>query len=237
MKLFYDLHLHSCLSPCGDEEMTPANLAGMCALAGLNVVALTDHNTAANCPAFCQAAQKLGLIALAGMELCTREEIHVICLFPTPQAAQPFSRYVQDRLPPIPNNPEIFGRQIHMGPEDRVLGEETKLLAAAADIGIDEACTLAARFGGLAYPAHIDRDSFSLLSVLGIWDPNLGFSLAELSRNAPPHFSQQPDLAGVGLLTGSDAHYLHQIPDARFALEADQSTPQGVLDALRRRSF
>ena len=88
MKLYYDLHLHSCLSPCGDGEMTPANLANMCALAGLDAVALTDHNTAGNCAPFLAAAARRGLTALPGMELCTREEIHVICLFPALDAAQ-----------------------------------------------------------------------------------------------------------------------------------------------------
>lgn len=99
MKLYYDLHLHSCLSPCGSDDMTPADLAAMCALAGLDVVALTDHNTAGNCAAFCRAAQRNGLLALAGMELCTREEIHMICLFPTVQAAEGFSRQVAAACP------------------------------------------------------------------------------------------------------------------------------------------
>ena len=90
MQLYYDLHLHSCLSPCGSEDMTPANLAAMCALAGLEVVALTDHNTTGNCRAFCQAARAWGLLPLAGMELCTQEEIHLICLFPDPDQAEAF---------------------------------------------------------------------------------------------------------------------------------------------------
>lgn len=217
--------------------MTPANLAGMCALAGLQVVALTDHNTSDNCPAFCRAARSLGLVALAGMELCTREEIHVICLFPTPQAATPFSRYVQQHLPPIPNNPDIFGRQIRMGRDDVILSEEPAMLAAATDIGIDQVAALTARFGGIAYPAHIDRDCFSLLSVLGMWEPSLGFSLAELSLHAPSELTQRPDLAGIPLLTSSDAHYLHQIPDARFTLEVAQASPQAVLDALKAGQF
>ena len=92
MKFFYDLHLHSCLSPCGSEDMTPADLAAMCALAGLDIVALTDHNTCGNCAAFCRAAEARGLLALAGMELCTAEEIHVICLFPDPGRAEEFGR-------------------------------------------------------------------------------------------------------------------------------------------------
>ncbi len=124
MKYYYDLHLHSCLSPCGSEDMTPANLAAMCALAGLDIVALTDHNTCGNCAAFCRAAEERGLLALAGMELCTREEIHVVCLFPTPYHGEEFEAYVSRRLPPLSNHPAVFGHQIYMDAGDLVLGED-----------------------------------------------------------------------------------------------------------------
>ena len=155
MKLYYDLHLHSCLSPCGSDDMTPADLAAMCALAGLDVVALTDHNTAGNCAAFCRAAQRNGLLALAGMELCTREEIHMICLFPTVQAAEGFSRQVARRLPPLKNRPELFGHQYYMDEWDLVLGEERAMLLAAADIGVGEAGALAC----LLYTSPSPRDT------------------------------------------------------------------------------
>ena len=214
--------------------MTPANLAGMCALAGLNVVALTDHNTSDNCPAFCQAAQKLGLIALAGMELCTREEVHVVCLFETPEAAMVLSEQVRGLLPPVKNNPAFFGPQILMDEEDGVLGEETALLAGAADIGVEEVAGLVAGLGGVAFPAHIDRPSFSLLGVLGFWDGQLGFPLAEISRHCPPDFqAAHPDLEGVRLITNSDAHALDQIPDPAHFLEIGRRTPGQVLDWLR----
>ena len=108
--------------------MTPANIAGMCALAGLDVVALTDHNTSRNCAAFEQAAHAYGLLTIPGMELCTREEVHVVCLFPTLEQAMAFSNYVGSKLPEMRNKPEIFGHQILMDGGDSVLGEETLLL-------------------------------------------------------------------------------------------------------------
>lgn len=233
MRLSYDLHLHSCLSPCGAEEMTPGDMAAMCALAGLDVVALTDHNTAGNCAAFAQAARERGLLALSGMELCTREEIHVVCLFETPEEAMALSERVRSALPSIPNNPALFGPQILMDKEDGVLGEETALLAGAADIGIDEVRGLAAGLGGVAFPAHIDRPSFSLLSVLGLWDPGLGFPLAELSRYCPPDFlPRHPELEGVRLITNSDAHDLDQIPDPAHFMDLPAPTARAVLDWL-----
>ena len=111
MKAAFDLHFHSCLSPCGDGAMTPATIAGLCKLAGLDVAALTDHNTCGNCAAFCQACQAYGLLGLPGMELCTAEEVHVVCLLPDLAAADAFSRMVYDRLPPLENDRDIFGPQ------------------------------------------------------------------------------------------------------------------------------
>ena len=183
--------------------MTPVNLAAMCALAGLDIVALTDHNTCGNCAAFCRAAEERGLLALAGMELCTREEIHVVCLFPTPTRGGSLRRmYPPGRCLPRPSNhPAVFGHQIYMDAGDLVLGEDPRFLAGHTDIGLEEVSRLAAAFGGAAFPAHIDRPSFSLLGVLGLWMPELGFPLAEVSRQCPPEFRLRPDLAGLRLIT------------------------------------
>lgn len=156
----FDLHLHSCLSPCGSDDNTPANLAGMCALAGLDIVALTDHNTTGNCAAFCAAAERYGLLALPGMELTTLEEAHIICLFPDLACASAFDAIVHHRLPPMVNDPAVFGPQVLMDADDRVLGEETALLAGATGIGVYEVAGLVSSFGGTAFPAHIDRPLF-----------------------------------------------------------------------------
>ncbi len=229
----FDLHLHSCLSPCGGEDNTPANLAGMCALAGLEVVALTDHNTCGNCAPFCRAAERCGLLALPGMELTTVEEAHVVCLFPGLAEADAFSALVREKLPPLKNNPAVFGPQIYMDEEDRVLGEEDAFLAGASSVGIYDAAALAASFGGVAYPAHIDRPSFSLLANLGLWDPAMGFSVAEISKNCPPDLFDRPDLRGVPHFDGSDAHYLDQIRDAHQYMVLPERTPQAALAWLR----
>ena len=229
MKYYYDLHLHSCLSPCGSEDMTPANLAAMCALAGLDIVALTDHNTCGNCAAFCRAAEERDLLTLAGMELCTREEIHVVCRFPTPHHGEEFEAYVSRRLPPLSNHPAVFGHQIYMDAGNLVLGEDPRFLAGHTDIGLEEVSRLAAAFGGAAFPAHIDRPSFSLLGVLGLWMPELGFPLAEVSRQCPPEFRLRPDLAGLRLITNSDAHYLDQVWEAEHTMELPERTAAAVL--------
>ena len=107
------------------------------------------------------------------------------------------------------------------------------MLAAATDLPVGQIYPLVRSFGGVAYPAHIDRPSFSLLSNLGLWDPTLGFPLAELSLLCQPDFAaSRPDLRGVSTITSSDAHYLHQIPDAQWTLEVDRPTPESIIDCL-----
>lgn len=229
MRLAYDLHLHSCLSPCGDAESTPASIAGMCMLAGLGLVALTDHNSCAHARLFGHHAARYGLVALPGMELCTREEVHVVCLFDDIDAAEAFSAYVYDRLPPVQNRPEIFGEQTVCDERDEPVGTEPRLLITAADIGIYDVCALMTQYGGFAFPAHIDRPSFSLLANLGLWDDAMGFAVAERTAGADP--AALPDVA---YLINSDAHRLADIPDAEHYLEIEEATAGAALRALRR---
>lgn len=128
--------------------MTPANLAGMCALAGLDVVALTDHNSAGNCAPFLRACRNRGLLALPGMELTTAEEVHVLCLLPDLEAAAALQALTAERQRRVDNDLRIFGRQIYMDEEDTVLGEEPRLLLSATDIRIEEVFSLVAALGG-----------------------------------------------------------------------------------------
>lgn len=230
---FFEFHLHSCLSPCGNDDMTPADIAGVCALAGYDIVALTDHNTVRNCAAFCRAAEYYGILALPGMELTTAEEVHVVCLFSDLEQAEAFGAYVGEHLPGRKNSPDFFGRQLVMDEENNVLDEEDDLLIASTDIPIGEVYDLAARHGGVAYPAHIDHDVFSLLSNLGLWMPEAGFSVAELSRTCPDGFTNRPDLAGLRFITGCDAHRMDEIPDPTQSMSLPERSAGAVLNWFR----
>jgi PHP family Zn ribbon phosphoesterase len=232
--LYYDLHLHSCLSPCGDEEMAPGNIAGMAALCGLQAVALSDHNTCGNCAPFLAAARAVGLIALPGMELTTREEVHVLCLFPGLPEAEAFAAYVYARLPDIPNDEAVFGPQLFTGDGDAPQGREPRLLLSAADVGLYDTAALVRAHGGLAIPAHIDRPSFSLLANLGFYDPAMNFPVMELSHRADETAlrAAHPELEGVRFIRNSDAHRLEDIRDAQNALHVGVPTAEGVLGAL-----
>jgi hypothetical protein len=139
---------------------------------------------------------------------------------------------VRTKLPPIPNRTDLFGEQILMDSEDGVLGTETAFLAGATSIGIYDVAAFARNFDAIVFPAHIDRPSFSLLSTLGLWDPFLGFTLAELSSNCPPGFTDRPDLKGLRFITDCDAHYLDQIPDPRQWMDLPEKTVAAVLSWL-----
>ena len=138
VNLTYDLHIHSCLSPCGDDDMTPGNIVGMAAIKGLDVIAVTDHNSCKNCPAVMKLAEQFGVLAIPGMEINTSEEVHAVCLFPTLEQALHFDAYVYDRLMKFPNKETVFGKQQICNEEDEVIGTEPYLLINSADISFDE---------------------------------------------------------------------------------------------------
>lgn len=234
MRYYYDLHIHSCLSPCGDPEMTPSAAAGMAMLAGLQVVALSDHNSTGNSRAFTKACEDLGLLSVPAMELSTSEEIHVLCLFPDLDAAERFGAYVHDRLPPVRNNPDYFGEQILMDEEDNLLGEEELLLTNATSIGIYDLARVLKEYGGLAVPAHLDRTSFSLISNLGFADSEMGFGTYEITASCDPaEFVQKhTELSGFSYMVNSDAHCFGAMADARHSLELGDFTPAAVLEAI-----
>jgi hypothetical protein len=235
-RYYYDLHIHSCLSPCAEDDATPANIAGMAALNGLQIVALTDHNTTRNCPAFFQAARSYGLIPIAGMELTTSEDVHIICLFPTLDDASSFQRIVDERRIRIKNKPAIFGHQYVMDEDDTILDEEADLLINATTISIDEAYSLAESFGGIAYPAHIDRTSNGMVSVLGGFPTDPPFTAFELhdAESLTVYRSQYPHIGEMTYVVSSDAHELGAISEAEnsFLLDDEPYSSKLVTESL-----
>ena len=234
MRCYYDLHLHSCLSPCADEDMTPYNLVQMAALNELNIIALTDHNSCKNCPAAMEVSTQIGITLLPGMELCTQEEIHMVCLFPALEAAMAFDRFIYPLIPDIPNRPEAFGSQQILSARDEPTAHEPKLLVTAANIGIGQVPDAVRQFGGVCFPAHIDRASYSILAALGDIPAEYGFTAVEISARGDVAALQRkyPLLRRVPLLLSSDAHYLEDIHPRRAWLELPDSAPETVLRAL-----
>ena len=148
------------------------------------MIALTDHNTCLNTPAAVKAGERIGLPVIPGMELCTEEEAHVVCLFPTVEDALCFDQLVREKRPPFPNDPEIFGRQIIMDENDEEVGEEKDLLINAAQISVNEVLELARSCHGTAFPAHVDKNAYSVIASLGFIPPEAGFQTIEISARA-----------------------------------------------------
>ncbi len=236
-KYYYDLHVHSCLSPCGDDEMTPNNIAGMAALKGLSVVALCDHNTCRNCPAFFQACKKQGIVAIAGVEVTTAEDVHVICLFQTLDNAMAFDKELYRHRILIKNNSDVFGNQLILDENDEIVGEEEHLLINATTLGVDALYELARRFGALVYPAHIDRDSNGIVSVLGALPETPEFTAYEFrfAERIGEYKSRFKTLENKPIIVSSDAHYLWDINEAENAFLLDIETYSS--DAVRKAVF
>lgn len=213
-RYYYDLHVHSCLSPCGDEDSTPNNIAGMAKLCELDIVALTDHNSCKNCPAFFEAAHRLGIVPVAGMELTTSEDIHVVCLFEHLSDAMAFDKYIDGHRLRIKNRPAIFGRQLILDGEDNLIGEEDDLLINASEISVDEICSLVSEYRGICYPAHIDRASNGIVAVLGTIPKDIGFRLFEIRD--PDRTTELCAIHGITadkIVVSSDAHDLESLRD------------------------
>ena len=236
-RYFYDLHIHSCLSPCADDDMTPNNIAGMAALKGLNILALTDHNTTKNCPAFFEACKRQGIIPIAGMELSTAEDIHLVCLFPELEDAMRFGDEIRERLMPINNRPEIFGNQLILDGEDEIIGEEERLLISATDLPIEDAVALARSFGAHVHPAHIDRTSNGIVAILGDVPPDYGFAVFELreKENMQKLSQTVEELNADSMIICSDAHHLWDISEAENFVMIDDEPYSSAL--VRKKLF
>jgi hypothetical protein len=210
----YDLHVHSCLSPCADDDMTPANIAGFARLNGIGLLAVADHNRALNLPAAPQACAAYGVRLLPAIEMNTAEEIHLLCYFAGVDAALEMGRRIWDALPVFGYDRALWGAQLVMDADDNVIARPQRLFTAACGIGLYAAKSLVEELGGIAVPAHVDREANSLLSILGFAPADLPFDAYEVRR--PEHTlhalvdsGRLP--AGQEILTSSDAHTLADI--------------------------
>lgn len=221
-RYYYDLHIHSCLSPCADNDSTPNNIAGMGTLNGLNIMALTDHNSCKNCPAFFAAAKRSGIIPVAGMELTTAEDIHLICLFENLDDAMRFDALVSERLIKIKNRTDIFGEQLIMDENDRTIKAEEYLLSNATTITIEESKPLVESFGGVCFPAHIDRQANGILSILGMFPPSPVFGCVEFNdAENVKTYTEKCSLGDKKIIVSSDAHYIWDIKEKKEFFELE----------------
>jgi len=214
MKLIgMDLHIHSALSPCGGLEMTPPAVLKKACQVGLEALVIADHNTAENQKAFLECARTMDIKVLPGMEVQSREDVHILCIFDTLEQVLALQKLVYAHLPQIKNKKEYFGEQVIFDWQGNIVGEVEQLLLTGTNISVDDIALTVREMGGLALPAHIDRAAFSLWSHLGFIPEYLGFVGVELTPHLPRNREQLDYLAqkNLGIVLSSDAHWLNQL--------------------------
>jgi PHP family Zn ribbon phosphoesterase len=223
-----DLHNHSCLSPCGSLELSPRRILEFGTAKGLKVMALTDHNSSLNCPAFAKLSAQYGIIPVFGMEATTSEEVHVLCLFTSLEAVLDFNEYAYSILTPFLNNPGRAGDQVYVDENDNIEGEVEYYLINPLDLSIDNIGAKVIEYGGIVIPAHVDRPAFSMTSQLGVVVKG-PWAAVECIR-IPPALDGSPlDTLGFPLTVSSDAHFLEHIGRRSFELDisAQELQPDG----------
>ncbi|MBE5777655.1 MAG: PHP domain-containing protein [Clostridiales bacterium] len=229
MNIYCDLHIHSCLSPCGDALMTPNNIVGMAYIKELDAIAVCDHNACRNLPAVKEAADMMGVVLLPGMELTTKEEAHMLCYFRDVESCMKFGEFVYEHIPNIKNKPEFFGEQQVMNAQDEEIAKEEKLLISALDLSFEECERQIHLHGGICVPAHINRGANGVLNALGFLPSGARYDALEVSdKVAPPN----TDLSGYRILRSSDAHYLENILEREFSLEVKEKSTDALFEAI-----
>jgi PHP family Zn ribbon phosphoesterase len=223
-----DLHIHSCLSPCASDEMTPWNIVGMAMLKGLDAVAVCDHNSALNLPAAIKAGKEYGVCVVPGIEVTSREDVHLLCYFEALEQALELSEVLDTKQPNIKNKPSLFGEQIIVNEDDEPVGNFERLLLTACDLSLEDIYTITNEIGGIMVPAHVNKGANSLMIVLGMMPQDLDIPTVEIF-GIRPH-----SMLGRLCLTSSDAHQLPDILEKGYQLKVDEISTKGIIAALRR---
>lgn len=209
-----DLHIHSCLSPCGSLEMSPGEILKKSSEAGLDIIALTDHNSTRNVKTLKKIAPDYGIFVIGGCEVTTREEVHCLAYFGDNDTMDIFQKWLDERLPDIKNNVDYFGYQVAVDENEIITYEEPKLLLSAVDADINELSEKINELNGICVPAHVNKSKYSVISQLGFIPPNSSFHAIEFAPNTCLSTYNRHENAGLAdhcIIKNSDAHYPDQI--------------------------
>ncbi len=234
MLVSYDLHLHSCLSPCGENEMTPNNIVGMAGILEVPVIAVSDHNSARNLPAVCRLGMEQGILVVPAIEINTAEEVHVLSLFPDVASALDMGEELYAALPAVNNQPDIFGDQLVMDENDCVVDQVEKLLINAVSFSIEAVFEKVRQRGGVPIPAHVDKSAYSVLSSLGFLPPELNAYTIEVSPSGVQKGFVLPGEGKHLVISDSDAHSLEtwSMHEPK-KLEIERISVPAILERLR----
>ncbi|HHW70795.1 MAG TPA: PHP domain-containing protein [Clostridiales bacterium] len=230
MKYAIDLHIHSALSPCAADDMTPNNIINMAILKGLDIIAITDHNSCDNI----EAVMEVGgddIFIIPGMEVQSKEEVHLLCYFTDLDTIFTFDSIIRAKLPKILNDPNIFGNQYIMDSFDNIVSTRDELLLTSVDMTVDEITQEVRRLDGLVIPAHVDRMSYSILSQLGFIPSELEFSTLEVSDLTA---IDELNLKGYNYILSSDAHFLGDIMEREMFVDLQYLDAYELLSLFRK---
>ena len=226
-KLRADLHIHSVLSACGSLEMSPSKIVDEAVRKNLDIIALTDHNSAANCKVTMEIGKKKGLIVIPGIEVTVSEEFHVVTLFSDIKNAEILSDIIYNTLLPVEIDEDKMGFQLVVDSEENILRFEKRVLNQAS-LPVDVLIQKVEELNGVYFFAHIDKTYFSLISSLGFIPENMKDCIFELTRE---------DTYGLKkIVKNSDAHFLKDIGHRYFYLEADKNI-ESVFENIRKGVF
>jgi len=234
MKIAYDLHIHSALSPCGNRDMTPNNIVNMAYIKGLNLISITDHNAMDNIAPVIELAKVRNILVLPGIEVTTKEDIHVLCYFSSLTDGLGFQKLIYEALPNVNNDEKLFGEQLIFDCNDTIVGNINKLLINGTDFTIEEIENLARKFNGVMVPAHVDKSAYSIISSLGFIPDTLNINAIEVYNDKK--FNSVNNLIYKEkyiVLNNSDAHYLVDIKEAVSFMDLDILTTDSVIDYLK----
>jgi PHP family Zn ribbon phosphoesterase len=208
-----DLHIHTVLSACAEEEMLPEFIVERAQELGLGLIAVTDHNSAENAAAMLAAAEGTGITVLPAMEVQTREEVHLLCLFDTLKQVALWQEEVYAHLPRLKNREDVFGTQVVLSAEGDPVGYNDRLLLTSTFFSVEEVVQWVQGLNGLCIPAHVDRPAYSIIANLGFIPPDLRIQGVEISHLVGPQDARArfPQLEHYSLVANSDAHRLKEM--------------------------
>ncbi len=231
-----DLHIHTCLSPCADLEMYPSAIVEKSLDERLDAIAVCDHNSSENVPYVMKAARGKPLVVLPGMEITSREEVHLIALFDKLDGLRMLQRKIYDFLPGE-NNEAVFGCQAIVNELDDVEGFNDRLLIGATELSIEEIVMDVHELGGLAVASHIDRQGYGIISHLGFIPPDLRLDALEVSSRMGLKEARRefPELYRMAFIESSDAHFIRDIARGSTAIRLKEMTLKELKMAFQRR--
>lgn len=218
-----DLHVHTTLSPCGELEMGAPEIVARAREAGLDIIAVSDHNSCDNYPAVAECAAG-NPVVLPAIEVQTSEDVHMLTLFRDYDTAVCFQKWLWERMPPIANDPDIFGYQVVIDASNEIIRMEDTLLVQGVGYDIDTIIEKAHSKNALVILAHIDRPSFAYPAVLGPIPPNYPVDALELSRrlNSDQAAEWREQYPSFTFIRSSDSHSLDTLSRSncsRFYME------------------